>query len=60
MLKEYYSGLKPYHLFLYGTVFAILPRVNNEGNFTFEIVCSLLALILYVLALLKQLKQIKK
>lgn len=53
-----FQSLKPFHLFLFATVFLLLVRTSN-GNVIFELVCLFIALILYIIALVKSLKQKK-
>ena len=55
-LTEYYKGLNPLHLFIFGTVFMLLARTTKD-NFAFEIGCLFASLVLYVLALIKQIKK---
>ncbi|SFA71647.1 hypothetical protein SAMN05660845_0193 [Flavobacterium swingsii] len=55
-LTDYYKSLNPLHLFIFGTVFMLLARTTKD-NFAFETGCLFATLILYVLALIKQIKK---
>lgn len=53
-----FQSLKPFHLFLFGTVFLLLVRTSG-GNVKFELACQFMSLILYVWALVKMLRKNK-
>lgn len=53
---DFYKNLKPLHLFLFATVFLLLAQ-TVDNNFAIEISFLTVALILYILALIKVIKK---
>lgn len=51
-----FKGLKPLHLFLFGTAAMLLAR-TVKGDFVLEMGCLITALILYIFALIKYFKK---
>ena len=55
-MKEYFNNLKPFHFFIFGTVFMLLGN-TTRNNFVFEISFLSVAFVLYIFALLRYRKK---